>query len=169
MAFFARILGALALFAGTAIAQPFPSKPVRVIVPYPAGGIVDTLARVVTEKVSAAWGQPVLVEVRPGADGNIGTEAVAKSAPDGYTWLMTGPAILSNPSIYGNLPWDPLRDFQGVLTGVPQYVGSPAPLLEDGDGNFSNGVIQQSSEAGNHADDGVGDNGRKRKRKKSTA
>ena len=108
----------LALCAGWAHAQPFPSKPVRVIVPYPSGGIVDLLARAVTEKIAAGWGQPILVEGRPGADGNLGTEAVAKSAADGYTWLMTGPAILSNPTIYANLPWNPLRDFQGVGAAV---------------------------------------------------
>ncbi len=108
----------LALCAGWAHAQPYPSKPVRVIVPYPSGGIVDLLARAVTEKIAAGWGQPILVEGRPGADGNLGTEAVAKSAADGYTWLMTGPAILSNPTIYANLPWNPLRDFQGVGAAV---------------------------------------------------
>jgi tripartite-type tricarboxylate transporter receptor subunit TctC len=104
----------LALVAGTAAAQGYPSKPVRVIVPYPAGGIVDIVARTVTEKIAAGWGQPIIIEARPGADSNIGTELVAKSAPDGYTWLVTGPAVLSNPTIYGNLSWDPLRDFQGV-------------------------------------------------------
>ena len=111
---FARLIGALTLFAGTAFAQPYPAKPVRVIVPYPTGGIVDLLARAVTEKIASGWGQPILVEGRPGADGNLGTEAVAKGTPDGYTWLMTGPAILSNPTIYDNLSWSPLRDFQGV-------------------------------------------------------
>ena len=104
----------LALVANTAAAQGFPSKPVRVIVPYPAGGIVDIVARSVTEKIAAGWSQPIIIEARPGADGNIGTELVAKSAPDGHTWLVTGPAILSNPTIYGNLTWDPIRDFQGV-------------------------------------------------------
>ena len=109
---------ALAFFTASVTAQPYPAKPVRVIVPYPTGGIVDLLARAVTEKIAAGWGQPILVEGRPGADGNLGTEAVAKSAPDGYTWLMTGPAILSNPSIYGTLPWAPMRDFQGVGVAV---------------------------------------------------
>lgn len=113
------ILWTLALFTASASAQqPYPSKPVRVIVPYPSGGIVDLLARAITEKVAAGWGQPIIVEGRPGADSNIGTDAVAKSAADGYTWLMTGPAILSNPTIYGNLPWSPLRDFQGVGVAV---------------------------------------------------
>ena len=109
-----RIAVVLALCANTAFAQPYPSKPVRVIVPYPSGGIVDLLARAVTEKIASGWGQPILVEGRPGADSNLGTEAVAKSPADGYTWLMTGPAVLSNPSIYSNLAWSPLRDFQGV-------------------------------------------------------
>lgn len=104
----------LVFAAQTAFAQGYPSKPVHVIVPYPTGGIVDIVARAVTEKIAAGWGQPILVEGRPGADSNIGTDLVAKSAPDGYTWLVTGPAVLSNPAIYGNLSWDPLRDFQGV-------------------------------------------------------
>ncbi|MEO8202908.1 MAG: tripartite tricarboxylate transporter substrate binding protein [Betaproteobacteria bacterium] len=114
----ARMMCVIACCATSAFAQTFPSKPVRVIVPYPSGGIVDLLARAITEKISAGWGQPILVEGRPGADSNLGTEAVAKSAADGYTWLMTGPAILSNPSIYSNLPWAPLRDFQGVGVAV---------------------------------------------------
>jgi tripartite-type tricarboxylate transporter receptor subunit TctC len=118
MAPLARVAVIAAFCAGSAFAQPYPSKPVRVIVPYPTGGIVDLLARAVTEKIAAGWGQPILVEGRPGADGNLGTEAVAKSAPDGYTWLMTGPAILSNPTIYATLPWTPMRDFQGVGVAV---------------------------------------------------
>jgi tripartite-type tricarboxylate transporter receptor subunit TctC len=118
MKFLAQVAAVLALFAGGVHAQPYPSKPVRVIVPYPTGGIVDLLARAVTEKIAAGWGQPILVEGRPGADSNIGTEAVAQSAPDGYTWLVTGPAILSNPTIYNTLPWHPLRDFQGVGAAV---------------------------------------------------
>ncbi|MBI3373204.1 MAG: tripartite tricarboxylate transporter substrate binding protein [Betaproteobacteria bacterium] len=111
-----RMLAAMLLLvaAQTALAQGYPSKPVRVIVPYPTGGIVDIVARAITEKIAAGWGHPILVEGRPGADSNIGTDLVAKSAPDGYTWLVTGPAVLSNPTIYGNLSWDPLRDFQAV-------------------------------------------------------
>ena len=126
----AYIAGVLALCTSIAHAQLYPSKPVRVIVPYPSGGIVDLLARAITEKIAAGWGQPILVEGRPGADGNLGTEAVARSAADGYTWLMTGPAILSNPTIYGNLPWSPLRDFQGVGAAVwnLNVAVVPAPL-----------------------------------------
>ncbi len=108
------IAAAFALAAGGASAQTFPDKPVRVIVPYPAGGIVDIVARAVVEKVGADWGRPILVEARPGADSNIGTEAAARAAPDGYTWLVTGPAVLSNPSIYAKPAWNPVTDFQGV-------------------------------------------------------
>ena len=124
MTFLVRIICTAALASGlitaavTTSAQPFPSKPVHLIVPYPAGGIVDLLARAITEKIASGWGQPILVEVKPGANSTLGTEVVAKSTADGYTWLMTGPAILSNPSIYGNLPWDPLRDFQGIGVAV---------------------------------------------------
>ena len=107
-------LAAAAVAAQAPAGSAYPSKPVRLIVPYPAGGIVDIVARATVEKIAAGWGQPIIIEARPGADSNIGTELVAKSAPDGYTWLITGPAVLSNPTIYGNLSWDPLRDFQGV-------------------------------------------------------
>ena len=65
----------------------FPVEPVRVIVPYPAGGIVDVAGRIVTDKLAAMWNQPIITEARPGANSNIGTDAVAKAAPDGYTWL----------------------------------------------------------------------------------
>jgi tripartite-type tricarboxylate transporter receptor subunit TctC len=108
------VASALALGSGIALPQDFPIKPIRVIVPYPAGGIVDIVTRAVTEKISTEWRRPILVEPRPGADSNLGTDAVARSSPDGYTWLVTGPAILSNPIIYGNLAWDPVRDFQGI-------------------------------------------------------
>lgn len=118
IAFAAALAAGLAVIAPTASAQKYPSKPVHLIIPYPAGGIVDLLGRAITEKIAAGWSEPILVEVKPGASSNIGTDFVAKSTADGYTWLMTGPAILSNPSIYGNLPWDPLRDFQGVGVAV---------------------------------------------------
>ncbi len=100
--------------AGSALAQGFPAKPVHVIVPYPAGGIVDVVARTVTEKLAAMWGQPVIVEAKPGANANLGMAEAARATPDGYTWIINGPALTSNPTIYGNLPWDPRRDFRGI-------------------------------------------------------
>jgi tripartite-type tricarboxylate transporter receptor subunit TctC len=96
-------------------AQEFPSKTIRLIVPYPAGGGVDTLSRAVAAKISAGLGQAIIVENRGGASGNIGTEAAARAAPDGYTLLATDNGIMTmNPHGFRNLPFDPLRDFQPI-------------------------------------------------------
>jgi tripartite-type tricarboxylate transporter receptor subunit TctC len=106
---------ALALIAGLALGQAYPSKPVRVIVPFAPGGVADSSARVVSERLGAKLGQPVVVENRPGAAGNIGTAAVAASAPDGYTLLLgfDGTMVI-NPHVYAKLPWQTLRDFAPV-------------------------------------------------------
>jgi tripartite-type tricarboxylate transporter receptor subunit TctC len=96
----------------------YPSRPIHVVVPYPAGGIVDIVARTVTDQVGHELGQPIVVENRAGASGNIGTAAVARSKGDGYTWLVTGPAILANPSLYKDAGWDPLTDFKCVGLAV---------------------------------------------------
>ena len=103
-----------ALALGSAQAQNYPSKPVRVVVPFPAGGSVDTVARWVSQKLSDAWKQPVLVDNRAGAGGNVGADVVAKSAPDGYTVLITTPGLAISRSIYKKLPFDPLADFAPV-------------------------------------------------------
>ena len=109
------IAGLALLTAGAASAQTaFPTRPIRVIVPYPAGGIVDIVARSVTDTVGKHFGQPMVVEAKPGANSNLGTAEVARAAPDGYTWLVTGPAVLVNPSIYKDAGWNALRDFRCV-------------------------------------------------------
>src|SRR5438128_2075610 len=92
----------------------FPSKPVRMIVPFAPGGPTDIAGRVIGEKLSARWGQPVIVDNRPGAGGNVGADIAAKSAPDGYTLLMHTSAMSSSPSLYSKLPFDPLKDFVPV-------------------------------------------------------
>jgi tripartite-type tricarboxylate transporter receptor subunit TctC len=92
----------------------YPNRPIHVVVPYPAGGIVDIVARAVTEQLSRDFKQSIVVESRPGANSNIGTAAVARSEPDGYTWLVTGPAVLVNPSLYVDAGWDALKDFRCV-------------------------------------------------------
>lgn len=121
----------LAALPPTALhAEPqFPARPITIIVPYPAGGIGDQVARIVGEKISEAWGQPVLVEARPGGNSNIGTMAVSRAAPDGYTWLVATPALTANPSLYKGL-WDPLRDFTGVGIAVhaPNLVTVPSQM-----------------------------------------
>src|SRR5262249_24027414 len=104
----------LAAAPGARAADNWPSRPIHIIVPYPAGGIVDIVARAVTEQVGRDTRQAVIVEARPGANSNVGTAAVARSEADGYTWLVTGPAVLVNPSLYKDAGWDVLKDFKCV-------------------------------------------------------
>ncbi|MFO1112166.1 MAG: tripartite tricarboxylate transporter substrate-binding protein [Bradyrhizobium sp.] len=109
----------LMLMAGNLAAQEsWPSRPIRVIVPYPAGGIVDMVARAVTEQVGRDLKATVIVEARPGGNSNIGTAAVARSEPDGYTWLVTGPAALVNPGLYKDAGWDAMKDLKCVGLAV---------------------------------------------------
>jgi tripartite-type tricarboxylate transporter receptor subunit TctC len=109
------VIAGLVLLAANASAESaYPARPIRVIVPYPAGGIVDIVARSVTDTVSKNFNQTVVVEAKPGANSNLGTAEVARSAPDGYTWLVTGPAVLVNPAIYKDAGWNALRDFKCV-------------------------------------------------------
>jgi tripartite-type tricarboxylate transporter receptor subunit TctC len=110
------IAGLLALFAGAAAGQAYPNKPIRIVVPYAAGGTSDILARQVGPKLTDAWGQPVVVENKPGANGNVGADFVAKSAPDGYTLLLTdlGGLVIS-ASVYPKLPFNPSKDFSPVV------------------------------------------------------
>jgi tripartite-type tricarboxylate transporter receptor subunit TctC len=107
---------ALALFTSAAWAQTYPSKPIRIVVPYAAGGTSDILARQIGPKLTEAWGQPVVVENKPGANGNVGADFVAKSAPDGYTLLLTdlGGLVIS-ASVYPKLPFNPSKDFTPVV------------------------------------------------------
>src|SRR5262245_25104333 len=117
-------LAALALAAGGAIAQPFPAKPVRMIVPFPAGGPADLVARLLSTRVSEPWGQPLVIENRGGAGGNIGTAAVARAPADGYTILLTTSGLMSNPSLYKDTGFDPVRDFAPVTV-----VGNSATIV----------------------------------------
>src|SRR6267154_3161963 len=114
-----RAVAAAMLLANAAQAQSnYPNRPIHIVVPYPAGGIVDIVARAVTEQVGRDCKQTVVVEARPGANSNIGTAAVARSEPDGYTWLVTGPAVLVNPGLYKEAGWDALKDFKCVGLAV---------------------------------------------------
>jgi tripartite-type tricarboxylate transporter receptor subunit TctC len=104
------------LLAGNAAAQAWPAKPIKIVVPFAAGGTSDILARAIGQKLSEAVGQSVIIEPRAGANGNVGADYVAKSAPDGYTLLLTDTAVLSvNPSVYPNMPYDPARDLAPVV------------------------------------------------------
>jgi tripartite-type tricarboxylate transporter receptor subunit TctC len=122
----ALLCAAAVLFGTHASAQAtYPSHPVRLVVPFPAGGTTDILARAVAQRLSEVWGQQVVVDNRPGAGGNIGTELVAKAAPDGYTLEMgTVGTHAINASLYSHLPYDPVKDFAPVIlvAGVPNVL-----------------------------------------------
>ena len=113
-------LGVAALSMGTAASgQAFPSRPIRMIIPYVPGGAIDASARAVGQSVSESIGQPILIENRPGGSSIIGMQACAKSPPDGYTLCMTVADSLSyNPHMFKNLPYDPYRDFAPVINLV---------------------------------------------------
>ena len=119
-----RILHALAIIAavtGTARAEDWPAHPLRLIVPFPAGGSADTQSRVIAEGLAAAIGQPVIVDNRPGAGGNIAAAEAARAAPDGYTLFMaTTGTHASNISLYKNLGFDPVKDFAPLTLGHAQ-------------------------------------------------
>jgi tripartite-type tricarboxylate transporter receptor subunit TctC len=132
-----RLIGiALALFSAAAVAQDWPSKPVRFIVPYPPGGGTDVIARIVQQRLSEALGQTIVIENRGGAGGAVGTEAAAKSAPDGYTFLFTLSSHTINPLLY-KLSYDIERDFVPVtlIVSVPQLIAanpsSPLKSMQD--------------------------------------
>jgi len=113
----------LALVATLACAQDYPSKPIRMIVPLTAGSGADIAGRIVAKHLSEAWKQPVVVENRPGAGGQIGTQAVVKAEPDGYTLLVQSASHAANPAIYKSLPYDPLKDLIDVaFLGITPYV-----------------------------------------------
>jgi tripartite-type tricarboxylate transporter receptor subunit TctC len=130
---FARILRTLAgaavvlatVLPGVGHADDYPSKPLRFIVPYPPGGPLDTMARMLAEKVRGSLGQPVIVENRAGAGGNIGADLAAKAQPDGYTLVMGAVATHAiNPWLFANLPYDPIKDFAPVtlVASVPNVL-----------------------------------------------
>jgi tripartite-type tricarboxylate transporter receptor subunit TctC len=101
----------LGLVALTAQAQSFPNKPVRLVIPFAPGGSTDANARIIQDKLSTLWGQPLVIDTKPGANTIIGTDLVAKSPGDGYTLLLTSTAYVVNPSMYQKLPYDPMNDF----------------------------------------------------------
>ena len=115
------IFAAILAFASAgAFAQPFPSKPVRVIVPF-GSGMIDGVARLLSEQLSQKWGQPVVIENKPGAGGNIGAEIVARAPADGYTLLMAGPSVVVNTVLYDRVPYALMKD----LVPVTQVANAP--------------------------------------------
>lgn len=118
------------LTAGAAAAQTYPDKPVRLLVGFAAGGPADIMARAVGDKLAEAWGKPVIIENLTGAAGNVATDRVAKSAPDGYTLIAAASAtIVTNPSLYQKLPFDPVKD----LVPITQVCTTPNLLVVPND------------------------------------
>lgn len=111
-------LAAAAFFTSLVAAQPFPNRPIRLVVPYPAGGTSDLTARVVAQKVSQTIGQPVVVDNKTGATGTIGMSFVAKAPPDGYTLLLCDTTFAILPGVVSKLPFDPLKDFAPITLGI---------------------------------------------------
>ena len=123
-------LAAAMLVASPAFAQGWPSRPVRVVAAYPAGGSIDIVARLVSQRLGESLGQPFIVENKAGAAGNIGTDFVAKAAPDGYTLLSVVPTLTYSPALHANLPFDPVRDFSPIsLTARAPYIVAVHPAL----------------------------------------
>lgn len=127
------LTSAATLLGGTSLAaraQAFPAKAVKIIVPYPAGGATDVIARMVAEKLALKWEQPVIVDNRAGAGSTVGAEAAAKSAPDGYTLFETTSAHTISASLYSKLSYDPIRDFTAItLTAIVPLVLVTSPRV----------------------------------------
>lgn len=116
-------LAALLSFSAARAQAPYPSRPIHIVVPFPPAGAVDPIARVIGQKLSEAWGQPVIIDNKPGAATIIGTDFVAKAPPDGYTVILVATSFAVNPSAYSKLPFDPIKDFE------PISLVSKLPLL----------------------------------------
>src|SRR6266850_2998853 len=128
----AAVAAFMAAAASAASAQSFPSRPVHIFVPYPAGGGVDVLTRTLSDVVAKQWGQSVVVENRPGAGGVIASQAVVTSAPDGYTLIMVASGHATNPLLYPKIPYDTFKDF----TAISLLASSPNILLVRADSPF---------------------------------
>ncbi len=122
---------ALLTMASAASAQDFPSRPVRIVIPYSPGSVADVFARIVAQNMAAQWnGASIVVESKSGANGSIAAEEVARSAPDGYTWLLVTTFFTASPSLYTSLRWDPIRDFApvGQICRAPNFFVVPTGL-----------------------------------------
>jgi len=126
------IAAAAMIAAGIASAEPFPTKSVHILVPYPPGGGVDVLTRTLADTVSKSWGQSIVVENRPGAGGVIASQAIATSAPDGYSLIMVESGHATNPFLYRKLPYDTFKDFSPISL----LASSPNVLLVRADSPF---------------------------------
>lgn len=160
MSIVARWLVGLALAVASAVgaqAQTYPAKPIRLVLPYSPGGIVDYVGRALAQKLTEGIGQPVVAENRPGAGGILGVDTVARSAPDGYTLVLMDPAIVINPSLQADVPYDPFKSLQtvSIISSSPEVlVVAPALPVK----NFAELVAYGKANAGklNFGSAGIG-------------
>ena len=133
----ALMLAASAVFAGSALGQAYPTKPIRIIVPFAPGGPTDVVARLLSLKLHETWGQQLIIDNRGGAGGNIGMGLAARANADGYTWLMVSSSFVVNPSLYSSIPYDPYRDLLPIsnLAASPHafflHASSPVKSIAD--------------------------------------
>ena len=120
------------LLAPTALAQAWPARPIKLVVPFPPGGLIDNMARLVAPKLSQELGQPIVIDNKPGAGGNLGAAEASRAAPDGYTLLMASPPLTINPALYNKLPYKPEQIVPvGLLGRVPNVlVVNPASGIQ---------------------------------------
>src|SRR4029078_5823072 len=119
--------GLLLALSGPLAAQTYPSQPIKLISPFPPGGSVDITARLIAEPLGAQLGTRIVIDTRSGASGNIGMEAAARAAPDGYTLVLNTIPLVNNQSLFDKLPWDPVRDFApiGMVATSPHVLVVP--------------------------------------------
>jgi tripartite-type tricarboxylate transporter receptor subunit TctC len=127
------VMAACLTFAGAGISlaqDGFPNHPIRIVIPYSAGSVADVFGRIVAQNMAAQWNGSIINEIKSGANGSIAAEEVARSAPDGYTWLLVTTFFTTSPSLYTNLHWDPLRDFVAVgqICRAPNVFVVPSTL-----------------------------------------
>src|SRR5712692_8747206 len=122
-----KLLRWLAAFPALALAQPYPSQPIKMIAPFPPGGSVDITARLIADPLGAQLGTRIVIENRSGASGNIGMEAAARASPDGYTIVLNTLPLVTNQSLFDKLTWDPIRDFAhiGMVATAPHVLVVP--------------------------------------------
>ena len=136
------LLGVIGVASAQSPADKYPEKSIKIVVPFPPGGSTDTLGRAIAQKMQEKWGQPVVVENRPGASTLIGSTAVAKAAPDGYTLIVSVSSHTTNPAMHSSMPFDTLKDFQ------PISMLARAPVLVVANPNFPANNIKELIELG---------------------
>jgi len=151
---------AFGLISSFACAQPYPSRPIKIVVPATPGGTSDIFARAIATRVERSLGQPVIVDYKPGAGTNIGTDFVAKAAPDGYTLLINGITLAVNPLLYPNMPFDPARDLTPVIE-VAEVVNVVTVHPAQPAGNMKElvALLKANPGAFNYGSPGVGSSG----------